>query len=48
MGMNQAKYMRDRERAAYTKIDQYNSNPGTGSSGPYHAMGYGGNANNGS
>ena len=49
MGMNQAKYMRDRERAAYTKIDQYNSNPGTGGGvGPYHAMGYGGNANNGS
>ena len=52
MGMNQAKYMQTRERVAYTKIDQYNSNPGTGGAGgPYHVMGgYGGgaNANNGS
>jgi len=50
IGMNQGKFMRDRERAAYTKIDQYNSNPGTGGgSGQYghpHAppLGY----NNGS
>ena len=49
MGMNQAKYMRERDRAAYTKIDSYNSNPGTGAGGPYNhphhpGMGY----NNGS
>ena len=31
--MNQANRM-NRERAAYTKIDQYNSNPGVAGGGP--------------
>ena len=46
--MNQAKFM-NRERAAYTKIDQYNSNPGAGGGQgqyghPHAPLGY----NNGS
>ena len=47
--MNQAKFM-NRERAAYTKIDQYNSNPNAGAGGGQYghphagALGY----NNGS